>query len=67
MDEKELEKLQALIKEKRLKWQAGKTSVSELSSEEQRKMLGLIPGKEEMELLDKLGIEKRPKKRKKEE
>jgi len=67
MEEKELEKLQARIKEKRLKWQAGKTSVSELSPDEQRKRLGLIPGREEMELLYKLGIEKRPPERKKEE
>lgn len=41
--QKELEDVQAAIKAKDKKWQAGKTSVSELSDEEFENLLGIIP------------------------
>jgi hypothetical protein len=41
------EEINKKIEEKGMKWKAGETSLSELSSEEQKKRLGLIPSEEE--------------------
>ncbi|VVB93667.1 Uncharacterised protein [uncultured archaeon] len=65
MTEEELseEEIQKEIEKKKLRWKAGKTSMSELSPEEQRKRLGIIPTKEQEELIQ----EKARKKKKGEE
>jgi hypothetical protein len=47
------EEIQEEIKKKKLRWKAGKTSMSELTPEEQKKRLGLIPKKEQEELIRK--------------
>ena len=63
MADKELsrEEIQKKIKEKKLKWKAEKTSISELPSEEKKKRLGLIPDEEEMGLIRKKGLDKNAK------
>jgi len=53
------EEIQKKIEEKKLKWKAGKTSLSELTLEEKKKRLGLIPTDEEMELIRKKGLDKK--------
>lgn len=50
----ELKKIQASIKGKRLRWRAGKTNVSKLRPEKRKKMLGLLPGKEELKRISRL-------------
>jgi len=57
----ELKKIQTSIKGKRLRWRAGKTSVSKLRTEKRKKMLGLLPGKGELKRISRL--EKIKKKR----
>lgn len=61
MAEEELseEEIQKKIEEKKLNWKAGKTSMSELTLEEKKKRLGLIPTDEEMELIRKKGLDKK--------
>jgi len=53
-----LENISAKIKETGAKWLAAKTSVSELSVEEQRNRLGLIPTSLELQMITKLGLDK---------
>ena len=57
----ELKKTREAIRKKGATWKAEKTSMSELSPEERRKRLGLLPTEEELEELKKkgLGFEKR--------
>ena len=52
----DLERTREAIEKKGAKWKAGKTSVSELSSEEQRKRLGLNPTDEELEEIESKGL-----------
>ena len=60
-EEHSREEIQKKIKEKRLKWKAEKTSISELPSEEKKKRLGLIPIEAEIELIRKKGLDKKAK------
>ena len=53
---RELKETREVIKKKCAKWRAEKTSISELSSEEQKKRLGLLPTEEELEELKKIGL-----------
>ena len=53
---RELKETREAIKKKCVKWRAEKTSISELSSEEQKKRLGLLPTEEELEELKKIGL-----------
>lgn len=57
-DKFSLDALQAQIEEKKVKWQAARTSISELSIEEQKKRLGLIPNDKQMAVIRKLGIDR---------
>lgn len=50
---KELEETKEAIKKKGAKWKAEKTSMSELTPNERKKRLGLIPTEEELELIKK--------------
>jgi len=54
-----VEEIQKEINKKKLRWKAGKTSMSELTSEEQKKRLGLIPTKEQEELIRKKDLERK--------
>lgn len=53
MTEKELKAIQSAIKEKGHAWQAGMTSVSALSQEEQKARLGLKISKDELDAMSK--------------
>jgi len=61
-EEEELseEEIKKKIKEKKAEWEAGKTSMSKLSPEERKKRLGLIPTEEEMELIRKKKLDRKP-------
>ena len=48
MEKKELQALQTAIREKQLIWSAGETSVSALSKEEEKSLLGLVPTEVEL-------------------
>ena len=45
---KNTEKVEEAIKKRKAKWKAERTSLSELSVDEQRKMLGLLPTDQEL-------------------
>lgn len=47
------EELQDEINKKKARWIAGKTSLSELTPEERKKLMGLVPTKEEEEAIRK--------------
>lgn len=47
------EEIQKETGKKGTRWKAGKTSVSELTLDEKKAMLGLIPTEEEKELMNK--------------
>ena len=53
------EELQRKIEEKKAKWKSGKTTMSELTLEERKKRLGLIPTEEESTLIHKKGLDKK--------
>jgi C1A family cysteine protease len=53
-----LNEIRAKIKEKKIGWQAERTSVSELSIEEKRIKLGLIPNAAQKQRISRLGIDK---------
>jgi len=55
------EEIQKKIKERKLKWKAQKTSMTELTLEERKKRLGLIPTDEEKALIRKKGLDKKAK------
>lgn len=61
MAEEELsaEEIQKKIEQKKVKWKAGKTSISELTLEEKKKRLGLIPTEEEIAIIRKKGLDKK--------
>jgi hypothetical protein len=42
-------------KHERVKWKSGKTSMSNLTKEERKKRLGLIPSDEELDRMEKKG------------
>ena len=53
-----LDFLKAAVKDKGAEWQPAITSVSELSSEEQKDRLGLLPTNVELQLVTKFGLDK---------
>ena len=55
------EEIQKKIKERKLKWKAQKTSMTELTLDERKKRLGLIPTDEEKALIRKKGLDKKAK------
>lgn len=59
----EVEETRKAIKKKGARWRAEKTSMSELSDEEKKSRLGLLPTEEELKEIKrkKLGCEKRKK------
>ena len=57
-EELTLEMLKNLIDEKKVNWKAARTSVSELSPEDRKKRVGLIPTNEQLEQIIRLGIDK---------
>jgi len=58
-EEVSVEEIQKKIEKKKLRWKAGKTSMSELSLEEKKKRLGLIPTDEEKALIRKKCLDKK--------
>jgi hypothetical protein len=58
-EELSAEELQRKIEEKKAKWKSGKTTMSELTREERKKRLGLIPTEEESALIHKKGLDKK--------
>lgn len=54
-----VEEIQKKIEKKKLKWKARKTSMTELTLEEKKKRLGLIPTDEERALIRRKGLDKK--------
>ena len=54
----DLKKTKEAIKEKVAKWKADETSMSELTPEESKRRLGLLPSEEELEESRKKGLHK---------
>ena len=53
------EEIQRKIEKKKAKWKSGKTTMSELTPEERKKRLGLIPTEKEKALIHKKGLDKK--------
>lgn len=53
-----LNEIKRNIKERRARWTAARTSVSELSKEEQEKKCGLIPANRELQAITRKGLDK---------